>query len=422
MKIYAVIGLGYVGLGLALSLSKINTVFGYDIDEERINQLRHKFDRNNQVADNKLLASRIILSSNSDDIKSANFYIVTVSTPAYFYEIPNLEPLIDATKKLASVIKKDDVIVFESTVYPGTTTDICIPILEQYSHLRCGIDFHVGYSPERINPGDQEHTLQKMTKIISSQNKDTLEVIRETYQQICDTVYPVSSIQTAEAIKLLENIQRDVNIALMNEFTKIMHALNLNTHEIIEGAKTKWGFVPYKPGFVGGHCISIDPHYLVFEAKRHGVMPELIPIARRVNDGMTQFIIQSMMKLFIKNRVDTTNATIGIFGITYKENVLDTRNSLALKLVKELREYGFSCRVHDPLCATQSSIYLEENLEDFDSISDLSVAIIVVGDDFYKAKLEQIIGKCKDPKLVMDIPNLYIDSHQLHKNLVYWSL
>ena len=189
MKIYAVIGLGYVGLGLALSLSKINTVFGYDIDEERINQLRHKFDRNNQVADNKLLASRIILSSNIDDIKSANFYIVTVSTPAYFYEIPNLEPLIDATKKLASVIKKDDVIVFESTVYPGTTTDICIPILEQYSHLRCGIDFHVGYSPERINPGDQEHTLQKMTKIISSQNKDTLEVIRETYQQICYSTF-----------------------------------------------------------------------------------------------------------------------------------------------------------------------------------------------------------------------------------------
>ena len=422
MKTYAVIGLGYVGLGLAVSLSKENTVFGYDINEKRIDELRLNIDSNKHVDNQELSHSNLILTHNIEDIKPANFYIVAVSTPAYFYEIPNLEPLIEATKALASVIKKNDIIVFESTVYPGTTTDICIPLLENGSQLQCGKDFHVGYSPERINPGDKDHTLKKITKIIAAQHQDALESIQETYEKICDTVYPVSSIQTAEAIKLLENTQRDVNIALMNEFTKIMHAFNLNMHEIIEGAQTKFGFIPYKPGFVGGHCISIDPHYLVFEAKRHGVVPELIPAARRVNDGMTQFVIQSMLKLFIKNKVDVSNATIGIFGVTYKENVLDLRNSLALKLIKELMEYGFHCRVHDPLCSTELSIHSKAKLETFDSISDLSVAIIVVGDAFYHTRLQQIIDKCKKPTLLMDIPNVYVNSYQEHGNLVYWNL
>ena len=419
MKTYAVIGLGYVGLGLATSLSTKKTVFGYDINEHSVQELCEQVDRNKQVDKEVLSRSTVIYTSNIEDIRRVNFYIVTVSTPAYFYEIPNLDPLIAATKKLASVIKKGDIIVYESTVYPGTTEDICIPILEEFSHLKNGVDFHVGYSPERINPGDGQHTLKTITKVIAAQDAKTLKAIRETYESICDTVYPVADIKTAEAIKILENTQRDVNIALMNEFSKIMHALNLDMHNIIEGAKTKWGFVPYKPGFVGGHCISIDPHYLAFEAKRHGVQPELILAARRVNDGMTQFVIQSMMKLLIKNKIDTANINIGVFGVSYKENLLDTRNSLALKLIKELREYGFNCHVHDPF--SHHDLH-DIQLKSFDQLCDLSVAIVVVAHDSYRNSLQKILGACQTPGILMDIPNLFVNEKQHCKKLIYWNL
>lgn len=420
MKTYVVVGLGYVGLGLATALSKNNTVLGYDIDESRIQELRKYLDRNELVELTELANSSLYFTNNIEEIKQANFYIIAVSTPAYFYETPNLEPLITATKNIASVIKKGDVIVFESTVYPGTTTDICIPILEEISQLICGQDFNVGYSPERINPGDKHHTLKNITKIIAAQNDETLNQIKEVYQTICDTVYPVSSIAIAEAIKILENTQRDVNIALMNEFTKIMHALNLDTHEIIEGAKTKWSFMPYQPGFVGGHCISIDPHYLAFEAKRHAVQPELILAARKVNDGMTQFVITSMMKLIIQNKIDTHKLTIGILGISYKENVIDRRNSLALKLIKELRTNGFTCRIHDPFAHKKLHAY---PLENFDDLNDLSIVIIAVGHDFYRdIGLEKILSTCKENPIVMDIPHLFIDVHKQFEEITYWSL
>ena len=368
MNQYAVVGLGYVGLGLATAFSKENNLIGYDINETRIHELSRHFDRNGLIPSNDLSNTNLTFTSHIEDIKHANFYIVAVATPAYFYEIPNLEPLIGATKQLASILNKNDIIVFESTVYPGTTEEICIPLLESISGLQHGKDFHVGYSPERINPGDEHHTLKNITKIVSAPDEETLKIIQVAYETICDKVYPVSSIATAEAIKLLENTQRDVNIALMNEFTKITHALDLNTHEIIEAAKTKWSFMPYKPGFVGGHCISIDPHYLAFKAKRIGVQPELMLAARRVNDGMTQFIIQSMMKILIQNNIDKNNLSIGVFGVSYKENVPDLRNSLSLKLVKELREYGFICHVHDPLTDEDSHHRPLEKFEEIDAL------------------------------------------------------
>ena len=419
MKTYAVVGLGYVGLGLAIALGRHHVVFGYDINQQRIEELEQHSDFNQQVEGDCLSSSKVIFTNNLEDIRTATFYIIAVSTPAYFYETPNLEPLINATEQIGPLLKKGDILVFESTVYPGTTEGICIPILEKTSGLTCGKDFNVGYSPERINPGDSVHTLKTITKIISAQNESTLKVIKETYHSICDTVYPVSNIATAEAVKILENTQRDVNIALMNEFTKIMHALNLNTHEIIEGAKTKWCFLPFKPGFVGGHCISIDPHYLAFVAKRHGVSPELILASRKVNDGMTQFVIQSMIKILIKHKIDTSNLTIGIFGISYKENVIDTRNSLSLKLVKELKEYGFNCRIHDPFQHESSPKIIQEHFHD---LGELSVAIIVVAHDFYINKLEQIVRMCKTPTILMDIPNLFIKEHHQYKNLTYWNL
>ena len=422
MNTYAVVGLGYVGLGLAVALGRHHAVFGYDINEKRIQSLQQHIDLNKQVDTADLLSAKVTYTHDLNEIKSANFYIIAVATPAYFYEIPNLEPLMHATEHIASVIKKGDVLVFESTVYPGTTEDICIPILERVSHLKCGKDFNVGYSPERINPGDPTHTLKTITKVISAQNESTLQIIKETYESICDKVFSVSSIRTAEAVKILENTQRDVNIALMNEFTKIMHALNLDTHEIIEGAKTKWCFLPFTPGFVGGHCISIDPHYLAYEAKRYGVYPELILAARNVNDNMTQFVIQSMMKLLVKIKANIHDVTIGVFGISYKENLVDLRNSLALKLIKELREYGFNVRVHDPLSPLNKPVPQNVHLDRFEDMNDLTVAIIAVGHDFYRDKLEEILKQCKEPKILMDIPNLFVNLAKPNKKIIYWNL
>lgn len=424
MYTYAIIGLGYVGLPLAVSLCKKGKVIGYDIDEQRLDELRRHLDKNQLVDEKELAEAPVVYTSHSEDLKQANFYLVTVPTPAYFYETPNLKPLIMASKTLALALKKGDIVVYESTVSPGTTEGVCIPILEELSQLQCGVDFNAGYSPERINPGDNQHTLKQMTKIISAQNAPTLQVIKETYESICAKVYSVSSIPIAEATKILENTQRDVNIALMNEFAKIMHALDLDVHEIIEGAKTKWGFVPYKPGFVGGHCISIDPQYLAFEAKRHGVHPELILAARRVNDGMPQFIIQSMLKLLIQHKLDTSNLSIGIFGISYKENVPDIRNSLSLKLIKELNEYGFQCHVHDhdELQEKITKGIHGFELEHFDALKELSVAIVVVGHDLYRNQLPCILEKCKKPAVLMDIPNLFREESKAQRNLVYWSL
>lgn len=423
MNIYAIVGLGYVGLGLATALGNKNQVLGYDINSQRISELKNNFDYNGLVSQSELKQSNVAYTNKLEDIKDANFYIVAVSTPAYYYETPNLEPLIKAVEQLASIIKRGDTIVFESTVFPGTTEEICVPILEENSGLKHGIDFNVGYSPERINPGDKEHNLKNITKIISAQNKETLLKIESAYKSICDTTYPVSSIKAAEAIKVLENTQRDVNIAFMNEFCKIMHAMNINSYEVIEGAKTKWSFIPIKPGLVGGHCISIDPHYLAFKAKRHGVSPDLILTARKVNDNITQFILQSMLKLLIKNKMDTNNLNIGILGITYKENTNDIRNSLALKIVKELRDYGFNCHIHDPIVNAKAAATNSINIESFTSLRELSVIILAVGHDFYREiGLKKIISCCKNSPVLIDIPNLFIKDYQQFPELIYWSL
>lgn len=420
MNQYAIVGLGYVGLGLLVAFSQKRPVIGYDINVARIKGLQKHTDRNQLISAAALASDNITYTHDLQDIKQANFYIICVATPAYHYEMPDLEPLIKATEAMATVLKKGDILVFESTVYPGTTEEICIPLLEKGSHLKNGIDFHVGYSPERINPGDETHTLETITKVVAAQNPLILNRIQSAYASICDRVYPVSTIATAEAVKILENTQRDVNIAVMNEFSKIMHALNLNTHEIIEAAKTKWGFVPYKPGLVGGHCISIDPYYLAFQAKRHGVYPELILTARKVNNEITQFIMQAMIKILVNHKIDMHRIRIGLFGITYKENVLDTRNSLALKLLKELREYGFDCQVHDPLVNPKDSKVTLTALED---LQELSVAIVLVGHAFYKKMgLKKLLSHCKKTKIMLDIPNLFVQEVKEETSLIYWSL
>ena len=423
MEKYAVVGLGYVGLELALALGRHQSVFGYDINAERIKNLRNHVDQHQLIDQQIIEQSNVVYTSRLEDIKEATFFIVAVPTPAYFYEVPNLEPLMHASEHVGSLLKKNDLIVFESTVAPGTTEDVCIPILEKMSGLVHGQDFHVGYSPERINPGDPKHTLRNITKIISAANAQSLERIKKTYEQICDTVYPVSNMKTAEAVKIIENVQRDVNIALMNEFSKIMHALDLDLHEILEAAKTKWSFVAYKPGFVGGHCISIDPHYLAFKAKRVGVYPDLILTARKINDDMTHYIIQSMTKLLIQNKIDPTQAKIGIFGISYKENTNDLRHSLALKLMKELTDYGYTYRVHDPMEYSDLIIQHTVHLEPFEALNDLSIAIILVPHDWYRdLGFKTFLKHCKKRPVIIDLPNLFIQEGKNNPDVIYWNL
>lgn len=423
MKTYAIIGLGYVGLGLAVALAEKAQVIGYDINSKRIADLKNQHDTNYLISKKELSQVQIYFTDVLEEIKQANFYIVCVSTPAYYYETPDLEPLISSIKTVATVIKKGDIIVFESTVYPGTTEEICIPLLEEISQLKCGKDFNVGYSPERINPGDKKHTLKTITKILGAQNKTTLAQLKKTYSLICDHVYPVSNIATAEAVKILENTQRDVNIAFMNEFAKIMHSMDLDVQEIIAGAETKWSFVKFKPGFVGGHCISIDPHYLAFKAKRLDLAPDLILTARKVNDNMTHFVIESMFKLLTHHHINTNNIKIGLFGISYKENTNDTRNSLALKLIKDLKTYDVEYCVHDPFDHDHHTHTLSVSLTPFEAMQDLTVAILAVGHDYYKnIGIEKIIQKCKKPPIIMDIPGLFMKKAKSINQLIYWKL
>lgn len=421
MPIYAVVGLGYVGLDLATALAKRSHVIGYDIDKKRIRELQQHEDSHHLVTKARLSARHNRYTNDIHDIKTATFYIVAVATPAYANHQPDLRPLKKVSMELAKVLKRGDIIVFESTVYPGTTEEFCIPILEKYSHLIHGKDFFVGYSPERINPGDKKHVLKNIAKIVACDDPTALKKIKSCYQKICNEVHIVSNIRTAEAIKLLENTQRDVNIAFMNEFAKIMHALDLNTDEVIKGAETKWSFSPYKPGFVGGHCIAVDPYYLAFQAKQHGTKPDLVLAARRINDGMTLFVVQSLLKCLMDLKMNKRHLHIGLFGITYKPNVSDIRNSLALKLIKELEAYDFQCHVHDPL---YTSNLTPVPLEPFESMHDLNVAIIVVGHEFYaKVGIKKFMKLLKKPAIIMDIPSIFGDEKARHDpKVTYWSL
>ncbi|STX29742.1 protein capL [Legionella beliardensis] len=424
MKTIAIVGLGYVGLELAVSLSKKYRIIGYDILEQRIQELRAGHDRNNLVSDARLAKSLMTYTTDIQDIADATVYIVTVSTPAYYYLIPNLEPLLKATRDLSQFIKKGDLIIFESTVYPGTVDEDLIPLIEKISHMKSGEDFHVGYSPERINPNDKVHTLQTVPKVIAGQNEHALSIIKEVYSACCDELYPVSNIKTAEAVKILENVQRDINIAIMNEFTEFMHALDINMYEVLEAAKTKWNFLSFKPGFVGGHCIAVDPLYLAFKAKQEGINYDLIQTARKINDNITHFIRYELLNLMVTHNLGLKECTIGIFGITYKENTPDFRNSIALKLIKEMKKYGFHFKVNDPFAdPSMVSKKYHFDLIEFDQMNDIDIAIIINAHHLYcQASMEGFAAKFSEKVIIMDIPNIFANEAKNYPNIVYWNL
>lgn len=350
----SVIGLGYVGLPIALEFAKKIPVIGFDIKPDRIELMKKCVDPSNELGSEAFNNTDIIFTSDPEVLKNASFHIIAVPTPTHANNLPDLTPVLKASETVGRILKKDDYVVYESTVYPGCTEDDCIPVLERYSELKCGIDFKVGFSPERINPGDMNHTLTKITKVTSGCDKDSAENIAKVYELIIQAgVHRASSIKVAEAAKIIENTQRDINIAFMNELSIIFNKLGVNTYEVLEAAGTKWNFLNFYPGLVGGHCIGVDPYYLSYKAKSLGYHPQMIDSGRFINDSMGGYIGKQTVKKIIATGKNLKNARVLVMGITFKEDVTDIRNSKVIDVINELADFGISVDVIDPGAAKQ---------------------------------------------------------------------
>lgn len=346
----SVIGLGYVGLPVAVAFGKEARTIGFDINPVRIKELQQNHDRTGEVAPVDLSAADILFTTSIDQLKQADFHIVAVPTPINDANQPDLSLLISATVSVGKALKKGDIVVYESTVYPGATEEDCLPVLERESGLTGGRDFKIGYSPERINPGDKEHTFTKIRKVVSGQDAESLEIIAQTYERVVTAgVHRAPSIMVAESAKVIENTQRDLNIALMNELALIFERLGIDTGDVLQAAGSKWNFLPFKPGLVGGHCIGVDPYYLTHKAEKIGYIPQVILAGRRINDGMGKFIAQHAIKEMIHAGHFISGSTVTVLGLTFKENCPDLRNSKVVDIIKEMEEYGINVQVHDQL-------------------------------------------------------------------------
>ena len=403
MKI-AVIGLGYVGLPLAAAFSEKYEVTGFDVNAARIEELKSGFDRTLELSAEqmkKAIENGMKFSLNLDDIKDCNFFIVTVPTPIDKNKRPDLTPVVKATQSVAKVLKKGDIVVYESTVYPGVTEEICVPLLEQ-SGLKFNEDFFCGYSPERINPGDKEHTVTKIKKITSGSTPEIAEKVDEVYRSIITAgTHKAPTIKVAEAAKVIENTQRDINIAFMNELAMIFNKMNIDTNAVLQAAGTKWNFLNFRPGLVGGHCIGVDPYYLTHKAQELGFHPEMILAGRRINDNMGKYAADQVVKLMIKRGVLINSARVLVLGLTFKENCPDIRNSRVIDVIEELRDFGCSVDVYDPW-ADEAEVKREYGLTPLKSFdeADYDCVVIAVAHDKFK-------GLKFSKALVYDIKNVY---------------
>ena len=376
----SVIGMGYVGLPVAVAFGRLGEVIGFDIDERRIAELKEGSDNTAEVSADELSAASVAFTTDSKQLEKADFHIVAVPTPINDAKNPDMEPLIAASGLLGRAIKAGDIVVYESTVYPGATEEICAPILERESGLVCGRDFHLGYSPERINPGDKEHTFTSIVKIVSAQDRATLDVIRYVYESVVTAgIYAASSIRVAEATKVVENIQRDVNIALMNQLALIFDKLEIDTNDVLDAAATKWNFLRFSPGLVGGHCIGIDPYYLAYRAARSGYIPDLILTARSINDGLGNYIAAQVVKAMLQAGCSPENSLVTVLGLTFKENVGDTRNTRVIDIISELKQFNAPVQVND-VHADADKVRDEYQLElvDLQSLQPARAVILAV--------------------------------------------
>lgn len=403
-EIIGVVGLGYVGIPVAVSFAEKYQVIGYDINALKINQLQKGEDPTEQLTKQQIQNKSIEYTTNPEQLSACDFIIVTVPTPLTATNEPDLTLLIKATETIGQHLKKGATIIFESTVYPGATEEICLPILNQASGLQAGVDFNVGYSPERINPGDENYHFKNIPKIVSGLNYYTKSKIAHLYRSIIEAeIYEAPTIKIAEAAKVLENTQRDINIALMNEFAMICNALGMDTDEVIKAASTKWNFLSFKPGLVGGHCIGVDPYYLIYEAKRQGIDASFLKSARFVNDQMPDFIIEQIMHYVIKRKIKLKNLQVSLIGATFKENISDMRNSKALEILERLKNLGMEVTVCDPY-ANKQILREEFHSVTKDAISQLpksDIAIIAVPHD--KLELAELTNVLKKHAVIFDL-------------------
>lgn len=409
-KKIGVIGLGYVGLPLAVEFGKKYPTLGFDINQSRVEQLLAGHDSTLEVSDEELKASPFMSYSFSpSDLESCNVYIITVPTPIDEHNQPDLTPLVKASQMLGSVVKKGDILVYESTVYPGATEEVCIPEVEKVSGLKFNVDFFAGYSPERINPGDKEHRVINILKVTSGSTPEIAEQVDQLYKSIITAgTHKASSIKVAEAAKVIENTQRDVNIALINELSIIFNKLDIDTLEVLEAAGTKWNFLPFRPGLVGGHCIGVDPYYLTHKAQSVGYHPEMILAGRRLNDGMGEYVVSQLIKKMLKKRIHVEGANVLVMGLTFKENCPDLRNTKIVDIVSELKEYNINVDITDPWCANEEAeheygLSLIENVQDghYDAI------ILAVGhNQFKELGAEKIRSYGKQKHVLYDLKYL----------------
>ncbi len=407
-----IIGMGYVGLPLAVEFGQTLQVVGFDINNERISDLQSGIDRTLEVTTENLMAAKHVeFTNNPDKLKECNFYIVTVPTPIDSANRPNLTPLIKASEVVGKVIKKDDIVIYESTVFPGCTEEVCVPILEKNSGMLFNQDFFCGYSPERINPGDKINTLTKIKKITSGSTPEIADTVDNLYRTIIRAgTWKASSIKVAEAAKVIENSQRDLNIAFVNELSLIFSCLDIDTTEVLEAAGTKWNFQPFRPGLVGGHCIGVDPYYLTHKAEQVGYHPQVLLAGRRINDNMARYAAQSMIRLMLKNGIDVARSTVGVMGITFKDNCPDIRNSKAVDLVREIQSWGAKVVIVDPWVSSDELLNLYGiKLGVIDDSNKVDSLIIAVGHDEFKLFQPEYLRKlCRTSNPVLgDLKSLF---------------
>ena len=425
----SLVGLGYVGMPIAVAFAKKIKVIGFDLNAAKIDLYKQGTDPTREVGDDAIKETTVDFTADPKRLREAKFHIVAVPTPVNDDHTPDLTPVEGASRLLGQNLTKGSVVVFESTVYPGVTEDICVPILEKESGLKCGTDFKIAYSPERINPGDKVHRLQTITKIVSGMDQETLDTVAKVYELVALAgVYRAQSIKVAEAAKVIENSQRDINIAFMNELSIIFHKMGIDTESVLKAAGTKWNFLKFKPGLVGGHCIGIDPYYLTYKAEQLGYHSQIILSGRRINDDMGKYVAESLVKNLIKTDIPVKNAKVAILGFTFKENCPDTRNSKVVDIYKELEEYGITPVVVDPEAdAAEAKRLYGITFNTMDDVKDMDAVIMAVCHkdfvDYKQTDIDKFFNKKNSRKVLMDLKGMYdLDEYSDKSGYLYWRL
>ena len=424
----SLVGLGYVGMPIAVAFGRKIKVIGYDLNAKKVEQYRAGFDPTREVGDDVIKQANVEFTSDETKLKEAKFHIVAVPTPVNDDHTPDLRPVEGASRTVGRNLTKGSIVVFESTVYPGVTEDICVPIMEKESGLKCGVDFKVGYSPERINPGDKVHRLETIVKIVSGMDEETLDQIAKVYELVVEAgVYRADSIKVAEAAKVIENSQRDINIAFMNELSIIFNKMGIDTKSVLEAAGTKWNFLKFFPGLVGGHCIGVDPYYLTYKAEEMGYHSQIILSGRRINDDMGRYVAENVVKNLIRADIAVKTARVAILGFTFKENCPDTRNTKVIDIVKELREYGLEPVIVDETAdAEEAQRLYGVKLADRSEVKDLDALVIAVAhEEFSHMTREDIAGYFKpehEKKVLVDIKGILDRKDYLTQDYIYWRL